>query len=308
MAVLFRNSCQVYLSAYCGMVYADSRSSARRCQVVRGGRPGTTWHLLECQRKSLQLNELRKAGTKSRGRASKLNHYRRDASGLARPPPRRLLAVPFLLCNPETLTMTAHMHKKHQAPGQLAYTALGANPQALEAFFRGLDTERRWFACRPRAKEFRRALSKGERLRLGYPPGSVLLGHRLSNGRVAWFVSYPRPTVGGAVEQPTSEEQLRDIAAAVVKSMRNTRQEATGGMPATSPSNASKQGPAADPGPASNAPKPNSGDTDTANATTRILESRLPPPPVMRSIFTRLMKRCIAVVQRTFSLFSRSFK
>ena len=151
------------------------------------------------------------------------------------------------------------------------------------------------------------------------------MGRRLANGRVAWFVSYPKPAVGGAVAQPTSEEQLRDIAAAVAKCTANTPAQPTGGLPAASASNMpvppmggmpaaptsnlAELGANANPEPAvSPVPKPCMSDTNTPNATTRMSESQPQPPAVTRSIFIRLMKRCITVVQRTFSLFPRSFK
>jgi len=167
---------------------------------------------------------------------------------------------------------------KHKAPGQLAYAAPDTDPKALEAFFRGLDSERRWFAYRPRAKKFRRELSKGERVRLGYPLGSELVGHRLSNGRVAWFVSYPKPAGGGAGERPTGETQLRDIATAVVKSMNNVQAQPVGGVPASPTSNMLAAGPAQTIEPAvGTTPKPGTGNTPSAHGTD-IVEPTSPSP------------------------------
>ena len=46
------------------------------------------------------------------------------------------------------------MRNTNQDPGRIAYLAPNNDRKALEAFFRGLDRERRWFAQRPRARKF----------------------------------------------------------------------------------------------------------------------------------------------------------
>ena len=94
-----------------------------------------------------------------------------------------------------------------------------------------------------------------------YQHGPEVVGNRLS-GRVAWFVCRPKSAVGGAVEQPTSEERLQDIAAAMVKPMSNTPAQPVDGVPAAPMNNVSEPA-------MSNIPRPDGrAITSTASLTT----------------------------------------
>jgi hypothetical protein len=118
---------------------------------------------------------------------------------------------------------------KTHAPGELAYVAAGKNPKALETFYRGLHRERLWFARRPRAKKYRRPLTRDERAQLGYPLGSELVGHRLSNGRVAWFVYCP--VTPGSADKPDDGKQIREIAEAAARCMNSVPGPVTNSTP-----------------------------------------------------------------------------